>query len=268
MAEYPYTKTPVRVDQIHAEILASSFGVTKFQDVMYLPGTGALTVFTSSALLAGEETELDGIVSAHVPDSDYNPDEGFLRDEGQGTFSRHKSNLTATVDPTANDDCTQGYSINSAWVNHTNDRVWVCLDCTESGALWKTVTAVDATFTAHQETVSTPAVTTSSTFVQMPGMLWTPPSGTWRITFTGTVAHASKNKDTTVGLFSNGTQIGSYQATATTGESGNKSTVSIDRVIQVTGSQQIQVYWFAQAATPATESTVYDRSFIFIRIGD
>lgn len=46
------------------------------------------------------------------------------------------NNLEATVDPTANDDSSEGYSVGSQWVNGTGGRAFVCVDATEGAAVW------------------------------------------------------------------------------------------------------------------------------------
>ena len=46
------------------------------------------------------------------------------------------SNLSATVDPTVNEDSGDGYSIGSRWENTTDDREFVCLDATAAAAVW------------------------------------------------------------------------------------------------------------------------------------
>lgn len=45
-------------------------------------------------------------------------------------------NFSATVSPTSSDDSTLGYSRNSVWYRTDNDRIWKCVDNTESAAEW------------------------------------------------------------------------------------------------------------------------------------
>lgn len=45
-------------------------------------------------------------------------------------------NLTATTDPTANDDSSKGYSEFSRWYNSTNQTLWVLTDPTPGAAVW------------------------------------------------------------------------------------------------------------------------------------
>lgn len=51
-----------------------------------------------------------------------------------------KNNFSATVDPTANDDITEGYDIGSRWLNPANEQMYVCVKATDGQAVWKKVT--------------------------------------------------------------------------------------------------------------------------------
>jgi len=48
-----------------------------------------------------------------------------------------KNNPSATTDPTATDDESQGYRAFSRWVNTTTDEIWICLDATTGSAIWQ-----------------------------------------------------------------------------------------------------------------------------------
>ena len=52
-------------------------------------------------------------------------------------------NFTATVNPTADDDANDGYSVGSRWVNTTSGETWTCTDATVGAAVWAH-TSVDA----------------------------------------------------------------------------------------------------------------------------
>jgi len=62
-ADYNYTKTPVAMDKLEAEIRASAI-VTALRYATLL-GTDALTVTMANTLSGGDETILNGIVTAH-----------------------------------------------------------------------------------------------------------------------------------------------------------------------------------------------------------
>ena len=51
-----------------------------------------------------------------------------------------KNNLTATVNPTVNDDDTLGYAVGSRWVNTTVDEEYTMVRSTTGAALWKRTT--------------------------------------------------------------------------------------------------------------------------------
>ena len=76
-----------------------------------------------------------------VMDSDISAAEGFMRKTGAGTYVAIKSNLAATVDPTANEDSGDGYAVGSIWINTTGDKSFVCVDATVAAAVWKETSA-------------------------------------------------------------------------------------------------------------------------------
>jgi len=55
-----------------------------------------------------------------------------------------KNNFSATVDPTTTNDSSQGYALNSTWVNTTTSEVFRCIDATVNAAVWiKTSLTID-----------------------------------------------------------------------------------------------------------------------------
>lgn len=44
--------------------------------------------------------------------------------------------MDATTAPTANDDSGDGYTVGSVWIDVTNDRPYLCVDATETAAVW------------------------------------------------------------------------------------------------------------------------------------
>lgn len=48
------------------------------------------------------------------------------------------NNFTATIDPTINDDSSDGYSVGSVWVNTSTDKAFTCVDATAGAAVWST----------------------------------------------------------------------------------------------------------------------------------
>jgi len=47
-----------------------------------------------------------------------------------------KNNLSATSDPTVNNDTSEGYAAFSRWVNTSNNEYFLCLDATNATAVW------------------------------------------------------------------------------------------------------------------------------------
>ncbi|MEQ9073333.1 MAG: hypothetical protein RLP09_05710 [Sandaracinaceae bacterium] len=66
-------------------------------------------------------------------------DPGHLHRTGAGAYRVVKSNLTATVAPTATDDDNAGYAVGSLWIDTVTDRVWVLVDPTPTAAVWMQV---------------------------------------------------------------------------------------------------------------------------------
>jgi hypothetical protein len=50
----------------------------------------------------------------------------------------------AAIDPTANDDSGDGYSVGSTWINVTDDNAFVCLDATAGAAVWEKISGLAA----------------------------------------------------------------------------------------------------------------------------
>jgi hypothetical protein len=53
-----------------------------------------------------------------------------------GPVAQAKDNLTATTDPGAASDNTQGYAAGSIWINTAAFRVWICQSAATSAAVW------------------------------------------------------------------------------------------------------------------------------------
>lgn len=70
---------------------------------------------------------LEGGLQDHIDVPDPHPQYAF----------RVKNNLTATTDPTANDDVTQGYEPTSRWVNTVTEEFFICVTNTAGNANWQ-----------------------------------------------------------------------------------------------------------------------------------
>lgn len=69
-------------------------------------------------------------------------------------------NLTATTDPTVNDDSSEGYSVKSYWFNQVSEETFVLLDATVGAAKWvKTSLTVDELGSMALQDASAVAIT-------------------------------------------------------------------------------------------------------------
>lgn len=60
--------------------------------------------------------------------------------DGSGKIIYIKNNLAAAVDPAVTDDESEGYTVNSLWMNTTSTEAFRCLDATEDAAVWEKTT--------------------------------------------------------------------------------------------------------------------------------
>lgn len=65
---------------------------------------------------------------------------GHLQSDSSGDLSVVKDNLSASSAPTVGDDSNDGYSVDSRWLDLTNDKVYICLDASVGAAVWREVT--------------------------------------------------------------------------------------------------------------------------------
>ena len=66
----------------------------------------------------------------------------------KGTDNFKRANyLTATTNPTASNDGTQGYTVGSFWFNVTDSILYVCKDSSTGAAVWRLVTPKGGTWT-------------------------------------------------------------------------------------------------------------------------
>lgn len=59
---------------------------------------------------------------------------------GSTTKYRRVDNLTATADPTINDDAANGFHVGSLWMRPGTGDVWQCSDATTGAAVWRRLT--------------------------------------------------------------------------------------------------------------------------------
>lgn len=64
---------------------------------------------------------------------------GIVVAQGAGQAVSLKVNLSASADPTVNDDSGDGYGIGSFWFNTTASKIFICIDATVGAATWNEV---------------------------------------------------------------------------------------------------------------------------------
>lgn len=79
------------------------------------------------------------------------PDENVLTQVRDAiiAISGGKRNTAAAVDPGVNDDSTQGYTVDSLWINTATDISFRCFDAAAGAAVWKQIldkTSADARY--------------------------------------------------------------------------------------------------------------------------
>lgn len=106
-------------------------------------GSTANTVAYFEGAILVEGAVCPAFHGAPIIDTDFSADEGFMRKTGAGAYEVIKSNLSAAVAPTANDDSGDGYAIGSRWTDTTAKKEYVCLDATVAAAVWTETTVQD-----------------------------------------------------------------------------------------------------------------------------
>ena len=79
--------------------------------------------------------------SGALMDGDFNQSTGSLFKDSPGVYHAIKSNLTATLDPTVNDDLSADFEPFSFWINTstTPRKIFICTDSSDGAAVWKAV---------------------------------------------------------------------------------------------------------------------------------
>lgn len=107
-------------------------------------GVAAVPTFrplTSDDLPSHSHTEIDITDLDHtdvnaIHDDDFSATEGFMRKTGAGAYEAIKSNLSAAVSPTVDEDSGDGYAVGSIWIDTTANKQYICLDATVGAAIW------------------------------------------------------------------------------------------------------------------------------------
>lgn len=95
-----------------------------------IPNLPASKITTGQLLLerGGTEADLSATGPGHV-----------IQATNGAVFSTVKDNFAGTAAPSATDDGAAGYSVGSYWYDTTNDKAYVCLDATNSAAIWRLI---------------------------------------------------------------------------------------------------------------------------------
>ncbi len=118
-------------------VIGTAANTLKALDVM-----GALDVFLHEA--GGLEADVSAFDGVPLIDG--------------GATTNLKYSLDETDAPDANDDTTDGWKVGSLWVDVTNDKAYICLDITDTAAVWIEITqGVNHTVASHSDTTATGA---------------------------------------------------------------------------------------------------------------
>jgi hypothetical protein len=204
-----------------------------------------LTITFATALTGPETTTLTAVVLAH---------------QGTPTYGAVSTvnNLTATTNPTVNDDLDLLYGRGSIWLNQTTRESFIMITETNGAAVWKNIS------NSHNIVSATNNVsTTSGTYVVIPTMTITPGQGTYYVSFTtyGAVTAAGNG---TVGIHANGTLAAdSVRVRTATGQAASQTNTPIatTTVVTVAASQAIDVRYFTTSNFNITQ-----RNLILIKL--
>lgn len=88
----------------------------------------------------------------------------------KGTDNFKRANyLTATTNPTASNDGTQGYTVGSLWFNVTDSLLYICKSSATGAAVWRRVTPIDGEWTPSISATNSANVTVNSAFYEYAG---------------------------------------------------------------------------------------------------
>lgn len=102
--------------------------------------SGGATGLTGGTLVAAGTITLAGTVVVSHGGTGAVTAAGARTNLGIDPIATKKSNLSATVAPTVNDDSSGGYAIGSLWLDITADQAYICLDSAVGAAVWKLMT--------------------------------------------------------------------------------------------------------------------------------
>jgi len=140
---------------------------SQFSDAGYIDaGTGltktgnvlsVVTVLEDLITLGAAESDGQFIVATGAGAFAYESGATVLASLGLDNIVNTKNKLDATVAPVGTNDTTEGYSVNSHWIDVTADKAYICLDDTEDNAVWTEVTQAGSVIDTLLELTDFPA---------------------------------------------------------------------------------------------------------------
>lgn len=114
-----------------ADIASGTFADDRIVESNVIQHESAITHQNLSGAGANTHSQIDTHIS-----STSNPHSVTKAQVGLTNVLDTKVKIDATAAPTATDDTISGYSIGSLWVDVTNDKAYICVDATDSTAVW------------------------------------------------------------------------------------------------------------------------------------
>lgn len=217
--------------------------------------------------LIGAGSNTHATIDSHLANLS-NPHATTASQVGLGLVANILSNYVAAVDPTANDDSGDGYSVGSQWHNISDDAVFSCLDATVGAAVWKITS--QRTYSATSDTSTTLTGTTAVTLLS--GMTITPAAGTYLAFFSGQFGFNDQSSMYTIAVYVGGVSGAAIAGSTRTFDpsqnsqnSGNTMfTMATQATVTANGSQAVEIGW-AITDTARTFS-FFNRSLILVRV--
>jgi len=143
-----------------------------------------ITIPTGFATAAQAANATTVAAAGAVMDSDIAEAEGFVRKTGAGSYEALKTNLNASVAPTATDDSGDGYAVGSQWIDTTADKMYICVDATATAAVWQDLSAGAPLITSDDPADAYPQafvdyMISSNRAATLPSHAVTTPAGTY-----------------------------------------------------------------------------------------
>jgi len=234
-----------------------------------IQNASAITVFGVSAVgdvavlgtVDGRDVAADGTAQdSHIANTN-NPHN--VTAAQLGIIGAAQSNTTALVDPTVTDDVSSGYDRLSVWINTNTSVAFMCVDPSVGAANWQRITPSGIPVGDFDEVFSDVTFSTTSTaYVLIPGMTFTPVAGRYYAYFNGGVSHTNNN--TTLGLIfvKGGIQVAQSERFFNTKRNTNLP-VTIHMIDDFSGTETLEVQI---VASNNNGFSCFERSMVLIRV--